>query len=253
MSYYGKTLGFFRTAGYDSDAAAFFTGAGITDSGEKDLWNDFVQGSKSDAIYSKIKTFHPLLGSSLTTKSYNAINTAVAQLNYVDNHYDHTKGVRFNEGVANYTISGASASNSGVGLFVQSWAIGGGSARQLMNETVNLTINIKTYHFSPDYYAEYSWDSNTDFAQVSYSGGLLALQATATDTSLYVGNANVKLLSDTNSNTYAPSTIEVGDSSYGGEDVIISCSFATDGLDESDMILLKNRIYTLMNGLGRGV
>lgn len=125
MSYYGKTLGFFRTAGYDSDAAAFFTGAGITDAGEKDDWNTFVQGRKSFGYYSKFHVIHPYLGGDSTKHSYNAINTATAQLSYSGGLTHNSNGMTGNgtDGYATFTFSQAtnfSSTNCSVGAYIRS-------------------------------------------------------------------------------------------------------------------------------------
>ncbi len=60
---------------YDSDAQAYFTAAGITDSGEKTAWNNVVIALKAAGLYTG-NIFYPFLGATATTQKFNAVNPA---------------------------------------------------------------------------------------------------------------------------------------------------------------------------------
>jgi hypothetical protein len=56
---------------YDTDAAAFFTAAGITDTTQKNAVNTLVLNLKSYGIWSKTKAIYPMVGGTATTHKYN--------------------------------------------------------------------------------------------------------------------------------------------------------------------------------------
>lgn len=59
---------------YDSDAQAFFTAAGITDSTQKSAVNQLVLDLKSYSIWTKFIAIYPLVGGTATTHKYNLKN-----------------------------------------------------------------------------------------------------------------------------------------------------------------------------------
>lgn len=59
---------------YDTDALAFFTATGITDTGDKDAVNQLVLDLKSYSLWSKFIAIYPLIGASATTHKYNLKN-----------------------------------------------------------------------------------------------------------------------------------------------------------------------------------
>jgi hypothetical protein len=61
----------FAAAGYDSDAQAFFTAAGISDTGQKDAINTLVLGLKSNSIWTKMKAIYPFVGGSASAHAVN--------------------------------------------------------------------------------------------------------------------------------------------------------------------------------------
>lgn len=58
-------------AGYDSDAQAFFTAAGITDTTQKSAVNQLVLDLKSYSIWTKMKALYPFVGGTASTHKYN--------------------------------------------------------------------------------------------------------------------------------------------------------------------------------------
>jgi hypothetical protein len=59
---------------YDSDAQAFFTAAGITDSTQKSAVNQLVLDLKAAGVWTKFKGIYPLVGGTATTHKYNLKN-----------------------------------------------------------------------------------------------------------------------------------------------------------------------------------
>ncbi len=64
-------LGYSAGSSYDSDAQAFFTAAGITDSTQKSAVNQLVLDLKSYSVWSKIIGIYPFVGGSASTHKYN--------------------------------------------------------------------------------------------------------------------------------------------------------------------------------------
>jgi len=60
------------TTSYDPDAQAFFTAAGITDTTQKNAWNQAVLSLKSNSLWSKFIALYPFIGGTATTHKYNA-------------------------------------------------------------------------------------------------------------------------------------------------------------------------------------
>ena len=58
-------------SGYDADAQAFFTAAGITDTTQKSAVNQLVLDLKSYSIWTKMKAIYPFVGGTATTHKYN--------------------------------------------------------------------------------------------------------------------------------------------------------------------------------------
>lgn len=61
-------------AAYDSDAQAFFTAAGITDSTQKSAVNQLVLDLKSYSLWTKFIAIYPLVGGTSTTHKYNLVD-----------------------------------------------------------------------------------------------------------------------------------------------------------------------------------
>jgi len=59
--------------GYDADAQAFFTAAGITSVTEKNAYNTFILGLKSNSLYTQ-QLLLPFLGGTASTHKFNAVN-----------------------------------------------------------------------------------------------------------------------------------------------------------------------------------
>ena len=88
---------------YDTDAQAYFTAAGITNTTFMNAWNDFVLAAKGHSYYSKIPHLNPLPGTS-SQNTFDAI-TATAITSFFGSPTHATNGVTFN-GVNQYANAG---------------------------------------------------------------------------------------------------------------------------------------------------
>jgi hypothetical protein len=67
---------------YDSDAQAFFTAAGITNTTQKDAVNQLVLDLKAASVWTKLKVIYPFVGGDATKHSYNLKNPAAFQITW---------------------------------------------------------------------------------------------------------------------------------------------------------------------------
>jgi hypothetical protein len=56
---------------YDTDAQAFFTGSGITDTVQKTAINDLVIALKKDSLWNKFVALYPMVGGNSASTSFN--------------------------------------------------------------------------------------------------------------------------------------------------------------------------------------
>lgn len=254
MSYYGKTLGFFRTAGYDTDAAAYFTGAGITDSGQKDAWNTFVQGRKSYGYYSDFYVIHPYIGGDSTKHSYNAINTATAQLSYSGGLTHNSNGMTGNgtNGYATFTFSQAtnfSSTNGSMGVYVRS--VGGIDPASYL-----ITNEVSSYLLYSSGYTQGDMGSGSGGSMVgAETTGFHSLNIESTDLVYYDKNG-FEMSYDVSGTP----------PSFGGSSVLIfnyintyyaasniCFDYQANSLTSSEMADLITAVQTLQTSLGRQV
>lgn len=128
--------------GFDADAQAFFTAAGITDTTEKDAVNDLVITLKADGIWSKMHAIYPFVGGTADTHKYNLIDpqntdaafritwsgtvthnangiTGNGSTGYGDTHFDPSVEIASNAGsLGIYLPANGSASSAEIGAFV---------------------------------------------------------------------------------------------------------------------------------------
>jgi hypothetical protein len=66
-----NTNGYYTSYSVDTDAQAFITAAGITDSTQKTAINTLVVGLKADGIWTKMQAIYPFVGGSASTHKWN--------------------------------------------------------------------------------------------------------------------------------------------------------------------------------------
>jgi hypothetical protein len=94
---------------YDSDATAFFTAAGITDTGQKDAVNGLVVALKAASIWTKMDAIYPMVGGDSTKHSYNLKAPGSYQLTYTGTLTHNANGIT-GDGASGYIDTNYSAS-----------------------------------------------------------------------------------------------------------------------------------------------
>jgi hypothetical protein len=239
-------------SGYDADAQAYFTGASITSTPEKDAYNTFVTTLKSDGIYSKLKTFHPFLGSTTTTKAYNAINTSLSSLSYTGGT-STAGGLLFNNNQAQFTVSGLNFADFGTGLYVRNIINLVDEDFRMLLETQNGIQIAQGKNFVGAYYLESGFNSNSFLIESESSFCTLAIQSTVESSTPYTrfySNEPVEVISGV-ANSSVSSPVYFGDTYGIVKDIEIGCVYTSEGLTAAQSNTLHSRISTLMVTLGR--
>jgi len=261
MSYYGKTLGFFRSAGYDADAQAYFTAAGITDTTEKNAWNTFVTTGKGNGIYSKLPYFYPFLGLTSSTQSWNAIDAiSGSQITWYATNTHDANGFTTNTtlgGSGYITIdSGVSTTSQGFGARIaglDDYNPNDFYGTVLAAQGANGDYTLYSGGTSVNEYFTQLWTNSDTFdlgqvgsvSHISYQ----ILTSGGDDNTLYENGS------------YAASSDIFQDSTiinlfFGDGDTILNpltfhCVYVSQGLTSSEMTTLNTMINTLMTALGR--
>lgn len=98
---------------FDSDAQAYFDAAGITDSTEKEAWNDFVVGAKAAGIWNKAHRIYPVSPTSIGAAAYCA--KSLIQGSFVNSPTHASTGVTFDGATQYFNIDDSLDNIMGVG------------------------------------------------------------------------------------------------------------------------------------------
>lgn len=166
----GGLIASLKSEAFDSDAQAFFTATGISDTTIKNAVNQLVLDYKSYGIWNKCHAIYPLVGGDATKHSYNLKNTAQYQIIWNGTLTHNSNGVTGDgsSGYGNTTIipsSVMSLNSSHLSYYCRTNS--SVSCREMgCGDGVNLTLTFVT---------------NTTFAIVLSSSGFLT--ATSANTS----------------------------------------------------------------------
>ena len=91
--------------GFDADAEAFFTAAGITDNTQKNAINDLVIALKNDGLWSKMTAIYPFVGGSASSHAVNLKSPGTYDLTFFGGWTHDSNGVTGN-GTTGYANTG---------------------------------------------------------------------------------------------------------------------------------------------------
>lgn len=245
------------SSGYDTDAQAFFTGAGITDITQKNAWNTFVNSAKSAGYYSKFYYFHPFIGGDSTKHSYNAINTASYQITWSGTITHNSNGV-----TAGTNANGSTGFNSGSFFTTTSAHIGvylnqtGLSATDSILSDTTLTYNYIFYQTGIDMIMGLNGD-NAPYTALS--SGLVVLNLFDDAGDGYVELYNNSTLVNS---TYMPNNSPASGTElkyFGaylptyGSTANIRAAWAAQSFTSGEMGSFNTHLQTLQTSLGRNL
>lgn len=241
-------------SGYDSDAQAFFTAAGITDTTQKSAVNQLVLDLKSYGIWSKMKALYPMVGGTSTTHSYNLINTSQYQLTF-NGGWTHSSTGALPNGTNAYANTGLNAST--VLASFNSNHISYYSRTNNLTDSANMGGGSGSAYFTLEYNTH--WNGSVYLAQVTNpSTGLFINTRTASNVQKLFRNGSQ--LGSTNtgtSTTSANANIFLGARNIGGGNQYSAreCALSSigDGLTDTEAANLYTAVQAFQTTLSRNV
>ena len=253
-------------AGYDSDASAFFTAAGITDTTQKNAVNQLVLDLKAASIWSKMDAIYPFVGGTSTTHRYNLKNTANFLITFSGTLTHSATGVTpdgssgyGNTGLTPSTISG----NYTLDSAHMSYFSGTNAAQDSTLMGVSKTDNSLSMAMVPKWsdgnnYSPFNSSQASNAADYSTTAGLITMVRTATGINYYLDTTNVKAHTFS-AGVYGlpnqPVTIFANNPSSGVVNLFTTrvCKFASigGGLTGSEVSALSAAVSAYNTTLGR--
>jgi len=249
----------------DADAQAFVTAAGIVDQVEADAINNLVIGIKADSLWTKMKAVYPMVGGTSTSTSYNLRNTAQYQISWNGGWTWNSNGVTGNgvNGWGNTGLipnSALTLNSTHQSLYIRNTGNLGvddfGSATNATTSLMRMIVkNSGTNDHIIDHYAVAQRITGT----VADSTGFFVVSR-ENSTSLKSKRNDVSLGTNTNSNTgtlpthalYLGALNNIGTAvNYTARNYAFAS--AGDGLSDTDMTNLRNRVVTFQTALNRNV
>lgn len=99
---------FIAGTGFDADAEAFFTAAGITDSTQKNAINDLVVSLKNNSLWTKMTAIYPMVGGSASSHAVNLKSPGTYNLTFYGGWTHDANGITGN-GTTGYADTGLNA------------------------------------------------------------------------------------------------------------------------------------------------
>lgn len=243
--------------GYDVNASAFFTAAGITNTTQKTAYNNFVLSLKSNSLYTKFQAIYPMLGGSATSHKYNSINpldTDGAFRLVFSGGWTHSSTGALPNGTTGTadTKYKPSVSMASINDYHISYYSGTNNTTNAVDMGANAVsaIDIEIYYFALTYAGLMSGFYMT--ATASNTSGLFTNSRTASNSARLYRNT-ISLQTDTGSPTaLCTSFLTLGarsDGFYSNRE----CRLATigTGLTASEIVTYSGIVATYQTALGR--
>ena len=246
-------------AGYDSDAQAFFTAAGITDTTQKSAVNQLVLDLKSYSIWTKMKALYPFVGGDATKHSYNLKNTAQFQLSF-NGGWTHSSTGALPNGTNSYANTGLTPSttlsqnDNHISFYSRTnGASGGVDIRSSEGNNYMLDIEI-------DYGGRYYSNNQNSYASGSSSAiktGLFTNSRITSGTYKGYRNNSIEQTNNITSSGRSSNTIYLGAANVGFPTWYSNkeCAFSSigDGLTDTDVSNLYTAVQAFQTTLSRNV
>jgi hypothetical protein len=249
----------------DADAQAFVTAADIQDQVEATAVNNLVIGMKADGLWTKMKAVYPFVGVSSTSNSYNLRNTAQYQINWNGGWTWNSNGVTGNgvNGWGNTGLipnSALTLNSTHQSLYIRNTGnLGVDDFGSATNGTTSLMRMIVKNSGTNDHIIDHYAVAQRITGTVADSTGFFVVSR-ENSTSLKSKRNDVSLGTNTNSNTgtlpthalYLGALNNIGTAvNYTARNYAFAS--AGDGLSDTDMTNLRNRVVTFQTALNRNV
>ena len=247
----------------DADAQAFVNAANITDQVEANAINNLVIGLKADGLWTKMQAIYPFVGGTASQHTWNLRNTAQYQANWIGGVTHSNLGVKFN-GMNGYGGTGlnfstalASSNSNSIGYY------SGTNLSETMPDPISMGAYDNVANFALIAKNNTSFFARLNAASVSHStitmkGFFSASRQSSTLTDIYLNGSQV---ATGNSGGVLPNftcylgNINIANAPYGSGYILNDMRFAyiSDGLNDTEMTNLYNRVQTFQTTLGRQV
>jgi hypothetical protein len=249
----------------DADAQAFVTNAGIVDQVEANAINNLVIGLKADSLWTKMKAVYPFVGSSSSSTSYNLKNTAQYQITWNGGWTWNANGVTGNgvNGWGNTGLvpnSALTLNSTHQSLYIRNTGnLGVDDFGSATNGTTSLMRMIVKNSGTNDHFIDHYAVAQRITGTVADSTGFFVVSR-ENSTSLKSKRNDVSLGTNTNSNTgtlpthalYLGALNNIGTAvNYTARNYAFAS--AGDGLSDTDMTNLRNRVVTFQTALNRNI
>lgn len=245
--------------GYDPDAQAFFTAAGITSPTQKNAVNQLVIDLKAASIWTKILAIYPYVGGSASSNSFNLKNTAQFQITWSGAVTHNAIGIT-GDGATGFgdtginvntlTLASVHLSTYNQSAVVTQTAIG---AFSVVDGILDLDYNGSTIFGDVN-----NLSSGRVAAAAPFDGFVCTTRRTLSDAEIYrngisLGNkGDAVVASSFNANLFvlARNNAGITASFYAGG---ISVSSVGTGLTTVDVVAFNSAVQTYQTSLGRNV
>lgn len=237
---------------YDSDAEAFFTTAGITDTTQKNAVNQLVLDLKSASIWTKMFAVYPFVGGTSSTHSYNLKNTAQYQITWSGTVTHNSNGITGNgsNGTGNTGFSG----NVGTNFTVSSGSYGAYIRSGFNTVHVFMGCVSNSVFFYNNGGAVY-----TNYGSVLLSTGaptftrLVAASHLSTTLTAYRDGGSVSSTTGTPTTSAASDFYVLSTGATNFTTANLAFAYMSEGLTSGEISSLNTAVNTFQTTLGRNV
>lgn len=248
------------SGGFDSDAQAFITAAGITNSTQQTAINNLVLALKGNGTWNKFAVIYPLVGGNASAHSINLKNPATHQVTWVGSAVHSANGVR---------VSGNSTPNAGsvtidyqgiitsTGYFLSVYATSPGSTTTPNNGSdirlVSGSREIDLIGRNADNNSYFTGGSFSSFLVVSGAGGrsgligLYSLNSSSGRSRYRDADIQPQTFSHTNINSNTSGVLSFGNNAPGP----IAWAAAGGQFTEAELVATNNAVHAYQTALGR--
>lgn len=255
-------------SGYDSDAQAFFTATGISDTTIKTAVNQLVLDLKAASIWTKMTAIYPFVGGTSSTHSYNLKNTAAYQITWNGTVTHNANGITGNgtNGYGNTNLACSVLTANDTHLSIYSRTTGGTTDNMIEMGATNGSSTTAHYiaaRWNNAFYgASYNDSGGTQTVNITNTdaaGFYLTSRRSTTDFEGYKNSASQQTKTATSTGSL-PTTrnVYVGALNNGGTAAFFSnrnIAFASIGasLTDAEESAFFTAVETFQDALSRGV
>lgn len=250
-------------SGYDSDAQAFFTATGISDTTIKTAVNQLVLDLKAASIWTKMTAIYPFVGGTSSTHSYNLKNTAAYQITWNGTVTHDANGITGNGttgyGNTNLAPSALSLNNTHMSIYCRT-----AGANESVSDmgclssggTNRFSLYIRYTNLFLSYM--YTTAASLNVSNTNAQGFFITSRRANNDMEGYKNGSSIVTQTATNAGSLAAQNIYICGQNFNGtlsEPSARNYAFASigAGLTDTEAADFNTAVETFQDALSRGV